>query len=129
MTKSATLVPKSDDSPSLEMIDSDRAVFTSGNRVYRISNLSNNHLIGKLIILIKAYTTNEKFGHTDRINFFHIRSRNNFAKLAAERWRINQAVAKSDMANLCEMLLELGYGGGSTANRAEFGKRGNPRRA
>ena len=104
-------LPQFSDSPSLEMIDGDRAIFTSGNRVYRISNLSNNRLIGKLIVMIKAYTTGNTVGYANRINILNPRSRKEFALFVSERWSLPQKTARQDMAALLEQLQSLGFDG------------------
>jgi hypothetical protein len=106
-------LPKFSDSPSLEMINEDQAIFTSGDRVYRISNLSNNRLVGKLIILIKAYTTSNTVGYANRINILNPRSRKEFALFVSERWSLPQKTARQDMAALLEQLQSLGYDGRS----------------
>lgn len=107
-------LPKFSDSPSLEMLDGDRAIFTSGDRVYRISNLSNNRMLGKLIVMIKAYTTGgDTVGYANRINILHARSRKEFALFVSERWSLPQKTAREDMAALLEQLQSLGYDGRS----------------
>jgi hypothetical protein len=114
---------KQSSKPGFERIDKDRAVFTRGDRVYRLSNLSNNRLVGKFIVMIKAFTlTNDELGYVDRVNIFHQRSRNTFAKFASQRWGISATVAKRDMTELLQQLLVRGYVTEPTKPAREFGK-------
>jgi hypothetical protein len=95
---------------SFEYLDRDRAIFIRGDRVYRLSNLSNNRLAGKLIVMIKASTISDNdLDCVDRLNIVHRRSRETFARLVAERWQIPLRVARKDIWELQEQLLMRGH--------------------
>ena len=118
-------LPKHSDSPSLELISDDQAIFTVADRVYRISNLANNRLVGKLIVMIKAYTArcDATLGYASRINILNARSRKEFALFVSERWSLSQKTARQDMAALLEQLQALGYDGHANVKRH---KKGSP---
>jgi hypothetical protein len=92
-----------------KVIDDDVVVCARHDRLYRLSNLANNWIPGKLFVLITANTTAGAFEAVDRINMLSPRSRKNCSQLFSELWDSDNAAAIADDLNMMlEVLTELG---------------------
>jgi hypothetical protein len=92
-----------------KVLSDDVVVFRRHDRMYRLSNLANNWLPGKLFVLINANTTNQAFEAADRINLLSSRSRTRCAKFLAELWQLEDSkVVREDLGVILEILSELG---------------------
>lgn len=92
-----------------KVINDDVVIFRRHNRLYRLSNLANNWLPGKLFVLINANTSTGDFDAVDRINILSPRSRKSCAKLFADLWQSDDAaIIQDDLTIILEVLTELG---------------------
>ena len=92
-----------------KVLNDDVVIFRRHDRMYRLSNLANNWLPGKLFVLINANTTDQAFEAADRINLLSSRSRRRCAKFFAELWQLDDAkLVNEDLSIILEMLTELG---------------------
>jgi hypothetical protein len=92
-----------------KVLSDDAVVFRRHDRMYRLSNLANNWLPGKLFVLINANTTNQAFEAADRINLLSSRSRTRCAKFFAELWQLEGSkVVREDLSIMLAVLTELG---------------------
>ena len=118
-----------------KVLSDDVVIFRRHNRMYRLSNIANNYLAGKLFVLINANTNNPAFEIADRINLLSKRSRVRCAKFFSEYWQLEDHKDVSDDLNI---FLEILEGLGMTEVKPsdsvhaprQFGKPwGNKRRA
>ena len=95
--------------PDYKVLSDDIVIFRRHNRYYRLSNLANNWLPGKLFVLINANTNNPAFEVADRINLLSSRSRTRCAKFFAEYWQLEDSkLVREDLSIILEILTELG---------------------
>ncbi len=93
-----------------KVLNDDVVIFRRHDRMYRLSNLANNWLPGKLFVLINANTPDRGSDIADRINLRSQRSRNRCAKFFAEYWQLEDSkLIKEDLSIVLEILSELGF--------------------
>ena len=92
-----------------KVINDDVVIFRRHNRLYRLSNLANNWLPGKLFVLINANTSTGDFEAVDRINILSLRSRKSCATLFSDLWQSdNASIVQDDLKIILDVLTELG---------------------
>lgn len=92
-----------------KVLNDDVVIFRRHDRMYRLSNLANNWLPGKLFVLINANTTDQTFEAADRINLLSSRSRTRCAKFFAELWQLeDDKLVREDLDIILGVLGELG---------------------
>jgi len=93
-----------------KVLNDDVFIFRRCNRMYRLSNLANNWLPGKLFVLINANTADQTFEVAERINLRSSGSRKRTAQLFAELWQLTDAKpVKEDLSIMLEILTDLGF--------------------
>jgi len=93
-----------------KVLNDDVVIFRRHNRMYRLSNLADNWLPGKLFVLINANTPDRGSDIADRIDLRSQRSRNRCAKFFAEYWQLEDSyLVAEDLSIVFEILSELGF--------------------
>ena len=94
---------------NFKVLNDDVVVFRRHDRMYRLSNLANNWLPGKLFVLINANTPDGSSDIADRTNLLSARSRKRCATFFADYWQLeDEKLVGEDLGIILEVLTELG---------------------
>ena len=94
---------------NFKVLNDDVVIFRRHDRMYRLSNLANNWLPGKLFVLINANTPDRSSDIADRTNLLSARSRKRCATFFADYWQLeNSKLVQEDLSIVLEILTELG---------------------
>ena len=95
---------------NFKVLNDDVVIFRRHDRMYRLSNLANNWLPGKLFVLINANTPDRSSDIADRTNLLSARSRKRCATFFADYWHLeNSKLVQEDLSIVLEILTELGF--------------------